>query len=234
MKIRFAAWISVIFLRLIYMTVRWEKISVPEKTEEFLNRKKGFLLALWHNQIPYVLHFTYKFFIKTYKLKVVPMASQSKDGELATRVISHFGMRPKRGSSKKGGSAALKALVQDSRSGSIGLITPDGPTGPVYKLKSGIIQLASLTGYPIVSYSAQYDRYWTVNSWDRTRIPKPFSKAKFTISEPFFVPKIKGEEGLQKWTNTFEIFLLQNVGITQEESENLRIEIRETRDKIKK
>lgn len=230
MKVKIAAWISFFILRIIYLTVRWEEIDLPKSTEAQLLKGKGFLLALWHNQIPNVIHFTYKFFIKRYNLEVVPMASRSKDGELATRVISHFGMRPKRGSSKKGGSTALKALVQDSKKGSIGLITPDGPTGPIYELKPGIVQLASLTGFPVISYYAKYDRYWQVHSWDRTKVPKPFSKAKFYISEPFFIPKLKGPDDLQKWTTSLENFMLVQTGISAQEARNLREEIQKEKE----
>lgn len=230
MKIRLAAWISTLILRVIYLTVRWKEIQVPKDTEDLLSKKTGFLLALWHNQIPNVIHFTYRFFIRKYGLEVVPMASRSKDGELATRVINHFGMRPKRGSSKRGGSVALKALVQEAKKGSISLITPDGPTGPVYELKPGIVQLASLTGYPVIAYHALYDRYWTVSSWDRARVPKPFSTARFFLSEPFYIPKLKSEKDLLKWKDKLENFMLEQIGLSRNEANDLRSEIKEERE----
>ncbi|TGM15424.1 DUF374 domain-containing protein [Leptospira selangorensis] len=226
MKIAIASFIATTILKIIYITVRWTQINIPKKSEELLLQKKGFVLSLWHNQIPFVIDFTYKFYVKRYGLEVIPMASQSKDGELATRVISHFGMRPKRGSSKRGGAAALKALVQDAKKGNISLITPDGPTGPVYTLKPGIIQLASMTGFPILSYYAKYDHYRIVQSWDRTPVPKLFSKAEFFISEPFYVPKLKGDDELEIWRKKFETFMLDQIGISQQEAGNLREEVR--------
>ncbi|TGK07649.1 DUF374 domain-containing protein [Leptospira semungkisensis] len=234
MKIRFMAWMATQFLRLIYFTVRWERIDLPENTKHYLEERKGFLLALWHNQIPNIIDFTYKFYIKRYDRNVAPMASQSKDGELVTRVIANFGMKPKRGSSRRGGATALKALIQHSKSGNISLITPDGPTGPVYELKPGIIQLASVTGYPIISYCGVYTKFWIVNSWDRVFVPKPFSKVTFYVSEPFFIPKLKGEEDLEVWRKKFEAFMLAQVGVSAEEAENLRKEVREAAEAKRK
>ncbi|WP_367897903.1 lysophospholipid acyltransferase family protein [Leptospira sp. WS58.C1] len=226
MKIAISSFLATLILKFIYMTVRWTKIHVPKKSEELLLQKRGFVLALWHNQIPFIIDFTYKFYVKRYGLEVIPMASQSKDGELITRVIAHFGMKPKRGSSKKGGAAALKALVQDARKGSISLITPDGPTGPVYTLKPGIVQLASMTGFPILSYFAKYDHYRIVQSWDRTPVPKLFSKAEFFISEPFYVPKLKGEKELEVWRKKLETFMLDQIGISRQYAESLREEVK--------
>lgn len=223
--------LATIILKFIYLTVRWTKIQVPKETETLLQKQQGFVLALWHNQIPFVIDFTYKFFVKRFGLEVIPMASRSKDGELATRVIGHFGMRPKRGSSKRGGASALKALVHDAKNGSISLITPDGPTGPVYTLKPGIIQLASMTGYPIITYFAKYDRYKIFQSWDRTPVPKLFSKAEFCLSEPFYVPRLKGEEEIELWRKKLETFMLEQIGISEEEAETLRIEIRLGKEK---
>ncbi|PJZ75837.1 lysophospholipid acyltransferase family protein [Leptospira neocaledonica] len=226
MKIAISSFIATIILKIIYITVRWTKINISPITEKLLLQKRGFVLALWHNQIPFVIDFTYKFYVKRYGLEVIPMASQSKDGELVTRVIAHFGMKPKRGSSKRGGAAALKALVQDARKGSISLITPDGPTGPVYTLKPGIIQLASMTGFPIVSYFAKYDHSRIVQSWDRTPVPKLFSKAEFYISEPFYIPKLNGQDELEYWRTKFETFMLEQIGISEQEAEGLREEVR--------
>ncbi|TGK01172.1 DUF374 domain-containing protein [Leptospira langatensis] len=234
MNIRFRAWIATQFLRLIYLTIRWEKIDLPESSKQYLDQEKGMLLALWHNQIPNIIDFTYKFFILKCKKTVIPMASQSKDGELVTRVIANFGMIPKRGSSRKGGATALKALIQDARNGNVSLITPDGPTGPVYQLKPGIIQLASMTGYPILSYYGKYDRYWIIPSWDHTFLPKPFSKVTFFISEPFYVPKLKGEEEIEIWRKKFEAFMLAQIGLTEQEAENVRKEVREATEAKRK
>ncbi|TGK22376.1 DUF374 domain-containing protein [Leptospira fluminis] len=225
MILRLSVWISILVLRLTYGTVRWTEIRIPDATRECFRKKSGLLLALWHNQIPFLIDFTSSYLVKRMGLRIVPLASRSKDGELIARVLHHFGIRSKRGSSRRGGASGLKALVGEAMHGGVSLITPDGPTGPVYELKAGIVQLASITGYPIIAYSAQYDRYWTTNSWDRIKVPKPFSRAVITCSEPFLVPKLKGAEQLEEWRRKLERFLLENCGVTEVEAEALRQEV---------
>ncbi|EQA38045.1 PF04028 domain protein [Leptospira inadai serovar Lyme str. 10] len=226
MKIRLEAWLSILFLRIIYLTIRWKEIKIPKTTEDLFRKKDSFLLALWHNQIPYAIDLTSSYLVKKRGMRIVPLASRSEDGEMISIVLEHFGIESRRGSSRRGGAAGLRALVKEAMDGGISLITPDGPTGPVYELKPGIIQLASLTGYPVIAFSADYDRFWKVNSWDRTKVPKPFSTATFTFTEPFVVPKLKGEKQLDEWRKKLENLMLENCGITSLEAENIRAEVR--------
>jgi lysophospholipid acyltransferase (LPLAT)-like uncharacterized protein len=40
----------------------------------------------------------------------------------------------------------------------------------------------------VLPFHLEADRFWTVNSWDRTQIPKPFSTVALVVGEPFHVP----------------------------------------------
>ncbi|WP_207761424.1 lysophospholipid acyltransferase family protein [Leptospira perolatii] len=213
-------------LKLIYFSIRWKLEDPPQKTAEFLKARKGFLVALWHYEIFTMIYVIAYSLQKKFKLKIVPLASQSEDAEMLVKILDSFKIHTKRGSSKRGGAAGLKALVKEAMSGSVSLITPDGPTGPALELKLGVVTLGSLTGYPIISYTAQIDRYWTLKSWDRVRIPKPFAKVTFKFSEPFYVPKLKGEKDTEKWRKKLETFMLSHSGISFPEAEDLREEVR--------
>ena len=63
-------------------------------------------------------------------------------------------------------------------------ITPDGPRGPVYVAAPGIVQLGRLTGCPVMPVGVEYSRKWTLKSWDRFQIPKPFARVTITL-RPF-------------------------------------------------
>ncbi len=78
------------------------------------------------------------------------LISQHRDGELIHRIVSRFGFRSVRGSTTRGGSAALRRLVRLGRSGVDLVVTPDGPKGPRQVVQAGVIQLAKATGLPIV------------------------------------------------------------------------------------
>ena len=58
------------------------------------------------------------------------MVSESKDGEIAARILRYFGYEVARGSSKRRGSRALRDLCDGMRKGKSIAITVDGPRGP--------------------------------------------------------------------------------------------------------
>lgn len=133
-----------------------------------------FAMALWHqNLIAAVL-------AESGRMSFATMVSRSKDGDAMAYVVQALGHTPARGSARrgprdKGGGQALEALIEQIRAGRAAGITVDGPTGPAHKVKAGIVDMAAATGVPIIPYLAIADRYWSFNSWDRIRLPKPFS-----------------------------------------------------------
>jgi lysophospholipid acyltransferase (LPLAT)-like uncharacterized protein len=78
------------------------------------------------------------------------LISRHQDGELIHRIVARFGFRSVRGSSTRGGAAALRQLIKLGRSGVDLVVTPDGPQGPRQVAQIGVIQLARATGLPIV------------------------------------------------------------------------------------
>ena len=69
------------------------------------------------------------------------------------------------------------------------VITPDGPRGPARKISNGAITLAKITQTPIIPVAWNTSDKWLINSWDKMRIPKPFSKGKIIWGEPIYIPK---------------------------------------------
>jgi lysophospholipid acyltransferase (LPLAT)-like uncharacterized protein len=104
------------------------------------------------------------------------LISQSFDGELITRTLELFGFHAVRGSSSRGGREGLLGLRRVLDAGTPAIFTADGPRGPIYKSKPGPVKLAQLTGAPIGAFHLQPERCWTVRSWDRFLVPRPFSR----------------------------------------------------------
>ena len=145
------------------------------------------IYALWHDRI----------FASTYYLRgrgIVVITSQSLDGEYIARFLTRFGFGTVRGSSTRGGVRALVEMVRLIRRGLPMAFTVDGPRGPRHEAKPGAVLLAKKSGSPIVPFSVECERYWTVNSWDRLQIPKPFTRARFAVSDPIYVPGTASEE----------------------------------------
>ena len=138
---------------------------------------------------------------------VVAIISRSADGEYLTRVLRHWGFVPVRGSSSSGGERALRELVRLVRSGRSVAITPDGPRGPRERLKPGVLQLAQLTGAPIVTVAAGADRAWWFVRWDRFLVPRPFARLRVAYGDPVFIPRGAGAAALADATARIEASL---------------------------
>lgn len=118
----------------------------------------------------------------------VTIISKSQDGDLIAKVCEKLGYLTARGSASRGGSTALRKMIVQSRTNSLA-ITPDGPKGPPNQIKEGLVFLAKLTGLPIVLISAQVQHEIVFNSWDKFRLPLPFSKINVLYDEPVFIDR---------------------------------------------
>ena len=104
------------------------------------------------------------------------LISRSFDGELIARTLGRLGFRSVRGSSSRGAVGGLLALRQELARGGLAIFTADGPRGPAFESKLGPVKLAQRTGGAIGCFHLQAERSWTLRSWDRFQIPKPWSR----------------------------------------------------------
>ena len=118
------------------------------------------------------------------------LVSEHRDGELIARIVHKMGFTTIRGSTTRGGMKALRALngILEDPSMCDLAFTPDGPRGPAKRLQKGVIYAASMTGFPIVPVHVAVDRCWEMNSWDRFKIPKPFSRSVIYFGPEISVP----------------------------------------------
>jgi hypothetical protein len=75
--------------------------------------------------------------------------------------------------------------------------TVDGPRGPARIAQPGAVWLAKATGNPVLPFHLEADRHWTMNSWDRTQIPKPRSTVALVVGEPFIVAREADAAGIE-------------------------------------
>lgn len=176
-------------IKLIGSTIRWE-IDGEENLTNVIAQGRQPIYCLWHDRI-----FGGTFFLRDRGIVVI--TSQSLDGEYIARFLKRFGFGTVRGSSSRGGVKALVEMIRYMRQGLSMAFTVDGPRGPRYVVKTGPVVLAKKTGNPIVPFSVECSRYWTVNSWDRMHIPKPFTRAQFIIAEPIYVPADIDDAGVE-------------------------------------
>ena len=192
-KRRILNWLAVnIFGKLILpVLVRTWRVET-DFPADWLARAQGgerVLLAFWHNrQIGFLR-------LASVLRPTSVLVSQHGDGEIITRIMARFGVGAVRGSSTRGGTAALRQMIAATRETHMA-VTPDGPVGPRYEVKDGIISLAALSGQPIFWVSWSSDQVWVFNSWDRFKLPKPFATLRFRARGPMTLSKSMQAEEL--------------------------------------
>jgi lysophospholipid acyltransferase (LPLAT)-like uncharacterized protein len=160
-------------------TLTW-KVDGAHRYDELVRTGRPPILALWHGRIlPATLYWRNR--------GIVAMTSANFDGEWVAQLMARFGYRAARGSTSRGGSRALVQLRRELAAGQTAAFTVDGPRGPARIAQPGAVWLAGVTGYPVLPFHIEADRYWTASSWDRTLIPRPFSTVAVAIGEPFEV-----------------------------------------------
>lgn len=186
---KYLCWLGAQYIRLVHATTRWTLVNadIPQKLWQ---EEKPFILAFWHGRI---LLMPYSW---DPQKKVHMLISQHRDGQLIAQTISHLGINTIAGSTNSGGAAALRSMLRALKKGeSIG-ITPDGPRGPHMRASAGIINLARLSGVPIIpcAYGASFRKH--LRSWDKFCVAFPFSKGIFVWGDPIEVPRSTKKEDL--------------------------------------
>ncbi len=181
LTIRLLGFAFYVFTYLIGKTIRFE-VEGWENLEKIESAGKIPILAFWHNRI----------FLATYYFRfrgIIVMSSQSFDSEYVARFIQRFGFGIVKGSSTRGGVGGLIEMIRLAKKGFPTGFSVDGPKGPVYEAKTGTLLLAKKTENPILPFSVEAKKFWTIKSWDKLQIPKPFTRAKILIGKPIDVSK---------------------------------------------
>jgi lysophospholipid acyltransferase (LPLAT)-like uncharacterized protein len=174
-------WANYLAIRLIGPTLRysisWEEPpSPPDAIFE-----KPVIYCFWHRAV-----FGSAWLWRRSGIAV--MVSRSFDGEYIARIIEKLGFAAVRGSSSRGGGAALLGMKSHLEKGLAVAFTIDGPRGPKYVAKPGPVLLSRTAALPMAAFYVAMDRAWVLNTWDRLVIPKPFSKALVRVSSKMDVP----------------------------------------------
>lgn len=128
------------------------------------------------------------------------LLSRHRDADWLAEAARFMGFDAVRGSSFRGGGAALRELTRKvERDGMHIAITPDGPRGPRRKLAQGPIFLASKLNIPIVALGFGYDRPRRLSTWDRFALPRPFSRCRVVLSPLMNIPPELDRDGLEHY-----------------------------------
>ena len=218
-KKKFQRWLITKILTLLILitgyTVKVRQIN-KEVLKDTIKEYGSVIVATWHKNIFFSI-----WLLRNHDLTA--LISSSDDGEAICDVFAKFGYTEVRGSTTRGGIPALKQLIKLLEQKTSVAITPDGPLGPPEKIQSGVVLLAKYSGVPIIPWHYEADSQWRLKSWDRHKIPKPFTAVVESYGEPFLVPKDLSTEGVSEYCEKLEADLKELAQKINEEIINSRI-----------
>ncbi|HVV79096.1 MAG TPA: lysophospholipid acyltransferase family protein [Pseudolabrys sp.] len=164
---------AVLYMRLVRLTNRLDRPEPPPGGP--------FILATWHSRL-FLLSY-----LRLGDRPLIALISGNRDGQLISKIARMFGIHNVAGSSSRGGTQAIRQMIRLSRDGHSIYITPDGPRGPAMKAQRGIVEIARLTGLPILPAAASTSSGGERNTWDRILVPYPFGRTVVRWGKPIRV-----------------------------------------------
>lgn len=164
----------------------------PEGEKFFQDLSGSYILALWHGRIFYL------FYHFRNRPDLHLLISPSRDGDFLARLADLMGYSVIRGSSFKKAVPSARSLIKVLRRGERIVIVADGSRGPRCKAQPGSLQIAGMTGSPLIPMTFGARHKWVLNSWDRFVIPTPFSRCTLNFAGPISISARVDTETLQK------------------------------------
>jgi lysophospholipid acyltransferase (LPLAT)-like uncharacterized protein len=184
---RLAAFLIVGAVRMFTATLRYRFV---DDGKTFSAESSPAIFCIWHNRLALSMAIYHRYVKDARPSKgLVAMISASKDGSLLAHILEKFAVQPVRGSTSRRGRQALLEATTWVQKGFHAAITPDGPRGPRYQIKEGIVALAQVTGAPIVPVTVWLSRKVCLRSWDGFQIPLPFARCEIRLGAPIRVPR---------------------------------------------
>ena len=164
-------WLTYFGIRFYLRLIRIRIENEPQ-WQRHIEQGGGVILCVFHQHFfSLIRHY------KTYeRFNPCIMISRSKDGDIIAPVAKLTGWQVARGSSSRGGKDAMEEMIMALKNGSLGTNIVDGPTGPIGKVKPGVVKMAQSSEAVMVPCVVIPESSWQFNSWDRFFIPKPFSR----------------------------------------------------------
>ena len=139
------------------------------------------IFSFWHEYIVVVLP-------RWGHTPLTVLCSKHRDGEWVNQTAESLGLNIVRGSSSRGGSAAIRQMKTNSQFSSIAM-TPDGPRGPRREMAMGPVYLASLLGMPLVPVGIGISNPYRLKTWDQFAIPRPMSRVRMIFGPKIHIPR---------------------------------------------
>ena len=175
----FGPWVAYWTIRILGWSMRFQAVG-PEIPRSFHEKGIPVIGAFWHGRL-LMMPLAYE------GKQLSFLVSPHRDGQVVGGALRRFGFEAILGSTTRKGFTAFKNMLRVHRKGTDIALVPDGPRGPRCHAQTGVIELARLTGRPIIPLTYSASRKRVLNTWDRFLLPCPFSKGVFIYGEPITV-----------------------------------------------
>lgn len=180
------AWLAAGYIRLVTRTTRWRRVA-PPAVEALAAGGGGVIFCFWHGRM-LLMRAAWRGQPRRFHMLI----SGHSDGAMIARALRTLGLSVITGSGshagRSGGAAALQEMREIAARGEAVGITPDGPRGPLMRVKGGAVKVAQATGAPLVPVTGSVRRGRSLSSWDRFLLPWPGNRGVLLFGEPIAVP----------------------------------------------
>jgi lysophospholipid acyltransferase (LPLAT)-like uncharacterized protein len=186
-----ACWVTHCYIRFVYLTNRWS-VEGGEWPRRLTREGRTFIVAFWHGRLlmmPPAWHQLTSFHM---------LISAHRDGRIIAGAMTYFGIDTIAGSTSRGGSSALRAMLKQLKEGGCVGITPDGPRGPAMTVSVGTVNIARLARVPIVPLTYATSRRRLLATWDRFHLALPFGRGVYLWGEPIEITGRLDDAGLER------------------------------------
>jgi lysophospholipid acyltransferase (LPLAT)-like uncharacterized protein len=187
------------YIRLLHRTMTVEARG-REVLEEARRSPGRYILCFWHS----------RFVLMPYAYpggRIVVLSSDHRDAEALVRVLRKFGIEQARGSTSRRSLTGMRQILRKVEDGCDVGMTPDGPKGPRRKVQPGVIAVARFTGLPIIPVGFSASPARRLRTWDKTLVPKLFSRGLFLYGDAIRVPRDAGEDEQERLRGVLEAAL---------------------------
>jgi 3-deoxy-D-manno-octulosonic-acid transferase len=201
---RIACWVTHCYIRFVYLTNRWS-VEGGEWPRRLTRDGRTFIVAFWHGRLlmmPLAWHQLTSFHM---------LISAHRDGRIIAGAMTYFGIETIAGSTARGGSSALRAMLKRLKEGGCVGITPDGPRGPAMTVSVGTVNIARLARVPVLPLAYATSRRRVLATWDRFHLALPFGRGVFLWGEPIEIAGELDEAGMENFRGLLETRMVEMV-----------------------
>ncbi|MDX2082478.1 MAG: lysophospholipid acyltransferase family protein [Rickettsiales bacterium] len=181
--------IFIAYMKLVFFSCK--KIFINDEILDKIAREQIPTIAtFWHNRLMMIPFLAARSKKKFPDYNFMTLASRHGDGRFVGRIMEKFGLISIYGSSQDGRKSSrgidigsFKKIFAGLKKGYTIGITPDGPRGPNQKINGEIINIARAANAGILPLSYSCSRFIEIKTWDRFKIPLPFSTLCFYFDE---------------------------------------------------